>query len=132
MLSLRVRKSLEQKWKDGEMPRARFPWGYHKVNRNGKDYAELHPVEGEIARELLLKLKENGYRLTYTLKQFKDIPLSTPSSLRAWLTNPFLRGGMGFEKYSTYKYKRVVWGTHEPLIKHEDWFVIERLLDLNK
>ena len=132
MLSLRVKKALEQKWKDGDMPRSRLPWGYHKVEREGKKCVELHPIEGERAKELLFELKENGYRLNVTLKKFKDIPLSTPSSVRAWIANPVLRGGMGFEKYATYKYKRVVWGLHEPLIMHEDWFVIQRLLDLNK
>ncbi len=132
MLSMRVKKALEQKWKDGEIPRSRLPWGYHKVIKEGKTCIELHPVEGEKAKKVLEKLKENRYRLSTTLKECKDIPLSTSSSLRAWLVNPCLRGGMGFERIKECKYKRVVWGTHEPLVKHEDWFIIKRLLELNK
>ena len=132
MLSMRVKKALEQKWKDGEIPRARLPWGYHKIVKEGKTCIELHPVEGERAKKVLKTLKENGYRLSKTLKELKDIPLSTSSSLRAWLVNPCLRGGIGFKRIKECKYKKVVWGTHEPLIRHEDWFAIKRIMELNK
>ena len=76
-------------------------------------------------------MREQGYRFGKTVKEFNDIPLKTSSSVRAWLTNPFLRGGIGFGSDHKYSFKKVVWGLHEPIIKHEDWYAIERILDFN-
>ena len=132
MLSMRIKKSLEQKWKDGQIPRTRIPWGYHKVKRGEKEVIEVHPVEGVKARLFLQRLKENEYRLSKTVMDFDDIPLNTSSSVRAWLVNPFLRGGMGFGQIKMYEYKKIVWGLHEPLIEHEDWFSISRKLEFNR
>ena len=44
MLSMRIKKALDQRWKDGKIPRTRIPWGYHKVKKGDKDAIELHPV----------------------------------------------------------------------------------------
>ena len=131
MLSMRIKKALDQRWKDGKIPRTRIPWGYHKVNKGDKDVIELHPVEGPKAKLFLERLREQGYRFGKTVKEFNDIPLKTSSSVRAWLTNPFLRGGIGFGSDHKYSFKKVVWGLHEPIIKHEDWYAIERILDFN-
>ena len=131
MLSMRIKKALDQKWKDGKIPRTRIPWGYHKVKKGDKDAIELHPVEGPRAILFLERLREQGYRFGKTVKEFNDIPLKTSSSVRAWLTNPFLRGGIGFGSDHRYSFKKVVWGLHEPIIKHEDWFAIERVLEFN-
>lgn len=131
MLSMRIKKALDQRWKDGKIPRTRIPWGYHKVKKGDKDAIELHPIEGEKAKLFLERLREQGYRFGKTVKEFNDIPLKTSSSVRAWLTNPFLRGGIGFGSDHKYSFKKVVWGLHEPLIKHEDWFAIERVLEFN-
>ena len=131
MLSMRIKKALDQKWKDGKIPRTRIPWGYHKVKKGDKDVIELHPVEGPRAILFLERLREQGYRFGKTVKEFNDIPIKTSSSVRAWLTNPFLRGGIGFGSDHRYSFKKVVWGSHEPLIKHEDWFAIERVLEFN-
>jgi site-specific DNA recombinase len=131
MLSMRIKKALDQRWKDGKIPRTRIPWGYHKVKKGDKDAIELHPIEGEKAKLFLERLREQGYRFGKTVKEFNDIPLKTSSSVRAWLTNPFLRGGIGFGSDHKYSFKKVVWGLHEPLIRHEDWFAIERVLEFN-
>ena len=131
MLSMRIKKALDQRWKDGKIPRTRIPWGYHKVKKGDRDAIELHPVEGPKAKLFLERLREHGYRFGKTVKEFNDIPLKTSSSVRAWLTNPFLRGGIGFGSDHKYSFKKVVWGLHEPIIKHEDWFAIERVLEFN-
>ena len=131
MLSMRIKKALDQRWKDGKIPRTRIPWGYHKVKKGDKDAIELHPVEGPKAKLFLDRLREHGYRFGKTVKEFDDIPIKTSSSVRAWLTNPFLRGGIGFGSDHKYSFKKVVWGLHEPLIKHEDWYAIERILEFN-
>ena len=131
MLSMRIKKALDQRWKDGKIPRTRIPWGYHKVKKGDKDVIELHPVEGPKAIFFLERLREQGYRFGKTVKEFNDIPLKTSSSVRAWLTNPFLRGGIGFGSDHKYSFKKVVWGLHEPIIRHEDWFAIERVLEFN-
>ena len=131
MLSMRIKKALDQRWKDGKIPRTRIPWGYHKVKKGDKDAIELHPIQGPKAILFLERLREQGYRFGKTVKEFNDIPLKTSSSVRAWLTNPFLRGGIGFGSDHKYSFKKVVWGLHEPIIKHEDWFAIERILEFN-
>lgn len=132
MLSMRVKKALDQRWKDGKIPRAKIPWGYKRVKQGDKDYLELHPVEAEKARLFLEQLRQNGYRFSKTLIECESVPLSTTSSVKRWLCNPVLRGGIGFEKTSPYEYKKVIWGLHEPLIRHEDWFSIQRILEFNK
>jgi len=131
MLSMRVKKAIDQRWKDGKIPRGKIPWGYHRVKYADKDRLELHPTEGERARKFLEVLKENGYRLHRTLKEFEDTPLSRVSSVKKWLYNPVLRGGIGFVKIGGYQYKKVLWGLHEPLIRHEDWFAVKRIMEFN-
>ena len=132
MLSMRVKKALDQRWKDGKIPRSQIPWGYHRVKYADKDRLELHPTEGERARKFLEALKENGYRCHTTIKEFGDCPLSRVTSVKKWLYNPILRGGIGFDKINNYQFKKVIWDLHEPLIKHEEWFAIERILEFNK
>jgi len=132
MLSMRVKKALDQRWKDGKIPRAKIPWGYYRDKQVDKDRLELHPVEADRARHFLKQLKKNGYRFSKTLIEYDDIPLATTSSVKRWLCNPILRGGIGFEKTSPYEYKKIIWGLHEPLIKHEDWYAIKRIIEFNK
>jgi len=131
MLSMRVKKALDQKWKDGKIPRGKVPWGYHRVKYEEKDCLELHPIEGDRARKFLEALKENGYRCHRTLKEFGDSPLTRVTSVKKWLYNPVLRGGIGFGSINNYQFKKVIWDQHEPLIRHEDWFAIERVLEFN-
>ena len=131
MLSMRVKKALDQRWNDGKIPRGKIAWGYHRVNYGDKDRLELHPVEGQRAKQFLAVLKNNGYRLYTALKEFEDIPLTRISSVKKWLYNPILRGGIGFVKVSGYEYEKVIWGLHEPLIQHEDWFAIKRIMEFN-
>ena len=132
MLSMRVKKALEQKWKDGKIPRPKIPWGYRRVKQGDKECLELHPVEAERARLFIEQLKNNGYRFSTTIKGSKDVPLATTAGVKRWLCNPILRGGIGFVQTTEYRYEKIIWGLHEPLIKHEDWFSIQRVLDFNK
>ena len=132
MLSMRVKKALDQKWKDGKIPRPKIPWGYKRVKQGDKDCLELHPVEAEKARQFIEQLKNNGYRFSKTIMESKDVPLATTSGVKRWLSNPILRGGLGFVQTTNYGYEKIIWGLHEPLIKHEDWFSIQRVLDFNK
>ena len=131
MLSMRVKKALDQRWRDGKIPRGKIPWGYHRVKYTDKDCLELHPIEGDRARQFLAILKNNQYRLHKTLKESEDVPLSRVSSVKKWLYNPVLRGGIGFAKLNGYEYEKVIWGLHEPLIRHEDWFAIKRVMEFN-
>ena len=131
MLSMRVKKALDQRWNDGKIPIGKIAWGYHRVKYVDKDRLELHPVEGPRAKQFLAVLKDNGYRLYKALKEFEDIPLTRLSSVKKWLYNPVLRGGIGMQKTNGYGYKKIIWGLHEPLIHHEDWYVIKRVMELN-
>tara|TARA_B100001250_G_scaffold89297_1_gene74060 strand:- start:5469 stop:6785 length:1317 start_codon:yes stop_codon:yes gene_type:complete len=132
MLSLRVKKAFEQKWKDGKIPRGKIPWGYHRVKYVDNDRLELHPTEGDKARQFLALLRQNGYRFSKAIIESKDVPLRKTSSVKKWLCNPILRGGIGFERVKDYQYKKVIWELHEPLIRHEDWFAIQRIMEFNR
>ena len=131
MLSMRVKKALDQRWKDGKIPRPKIAWGYHRVKYGDKERLELHPVEGPRAKQFIEVLKNNGYRFHSALTEVPDVPLQRVGSVKKWLCNPVLRGGIGFGKINDYECKKVIWGLHEPLIRHEDWFAIQRVLEFN-
>lgn len=144
MLSLRIRRGWEAARRRSEPARGRVPWGY-RYNEAGTSL-EIDPVTGPKARQLIEELRENNWRITSALKSFRDkydeVPLATTQSLKTWLFNPVLRGGLGYHydgapkkketarpgapkpKYS-YQFKDVVWNTHEALLSHEEWRYIE-------
>lgn len=141
MLSLRIRRGWEAARRRSEPARGRVPWGYRY-----NDLAtalELDPIAGPKARQLIKELREKDWRITSALKSFRDkfddVPLATTQSLKVWLFNPVLRGGLGYHydgapkkkedarpgaTYS-YQFKDVVWNTHEALLSQEEWRYIE-------
>jgi DNA invertase Pin-like site-specific DNA recombinase len=144
MLSLRIRRGWEAARRRSEPARGRVPWGY-RYNEDGTAL-EIDPVTGPKARQLIEELREQNWRITSALKSFRDkydeVPLATTQSLKTWLFNPVLRGGLGYHydgapkkkeagppgarkpSYS-YQFKDIVWNTHEALLTHEEWRYIE-------
>lgn len=148
MLSLRIRRGWEAARRRSEPARGRVPWGY-RYREDGTSL-ELDPVNGPKARQLIEELRVNNWRITSALRSFRDkydeMPLATTQSLKAWLCNPVLRGGLGYHfdgapkkklqgkdklppgspkpSYS-YRFRDIVWNTHEALLTHDEWRYIE-------
>lgn len=135
MLSLRIKSNLEQLRLKGHPIRGRAPWGYRlKPDKTGY---ERHPVEWARAQTMLRILASCEWRLTAALRQWAsegrgDIPLHSPKTLRGWLVNPVLRGGMGYFMQSNKEFARVVWETHEPLMTNECYNQALKALKLNR
>lgn len=148
MLSLRVRRGYEASRRNLRPCRSRAPFGYrHNSDRTA---LEPHPEEWPQALELLQLLRSNNWRLQTSLEAFRathaSFRITTKNGLKSWLCNPVLRGGLGYlydrapkapdpqrkPRPVTNRYREIVWGTHEALLSHEDYAVIERHLAMNR
>lgn len=135
ILSLRIRRGLASARKSGRPLRGNVAWGY----RNNADRSALEPdpIEFPRAQRFIELLRECDWQLNTALtlwqqKCSEDIPLHTDRSVRVWLMNPVLRGGLGYGQYSTVKYHEVIWDTHQPLLSHEEFAVIQKKFEQNK
>lgn len=133
-LSLRVRRGLEAGRQANKPVRGRAPWGYQLLpDRSG---FALDPVTAPKARALLDLMAGHGWRFYSTLRDLQPdwaAPFRHPTSLRAWVSNPVLRGGIGYH-LSTRRggYADVRWGCHPALMTHLEYDELERTLALNR
>lgn len=134
--SMRISIRVKDGFRRGEAlvkPMRRAAWGY-RANPDGTAL-EPDPVTFPVAQRFLVVLEERDWRLSAALRQAMEwVPFKAAGSVRYWLLNPVLRGGLG---YGTIKgkhgsYGRTVWGQHPPLLSHEQFAVVERQLRLNK
>jgi DNA invertase Pin-like site-specific DNA recombinase len=135
MLSMRIKSNLEQLRLKGRPIRGRAPWGYRlKEDKSGY---EPDPREWPRAQKMLRILSECKWRLSGALRRWaaegeSDIPLHSPKTLRGWLKNPVLRGGLGYFSTRNQEFARVVWNTHQPLMTSECYSRAEQALKDNR
>lgn len=135
MLSRRIRDGLAERRKRNMPCRGRAAWGY-RLNAD-RTALERDPTEWPRAKRFLSILQLCDWRMNTALDRWAalgggDIPLHSCRAVKAWLTNPVLRGGLGYNQLANHRFLQVVWGTHEPLITHSEFAVIERLLEGNR
>lgn len=129
-ISLRVRAALEQGRILGK-PMRRACWGYQL--RADRAAFEPHPTEFRRAAQFVAHLQASGWRIAATLQSHRDLcPLNSCQSVRVWLLNPTLRGGVGFQQRPDNGFAQVTWGRHEPLLSHAQFAEFERQVEANK
>ena len=121
MLSLRVRRGLEQRRKTHKPCRGRAPWGYAISSDKSRFIRDVNSWES--AREFLDILRSEGWRMNAALDRFEGpCPLNSCRAVKAWLLNPILRGGIGYHFHKkTFTWAEVVWDLHDPLISHGEF-----------
>jgi len=131
MISLRVKSAMKVK-RDAARPMRRPPWGY----KTSEDKSKFIPDPGEFERagRFIDFLESCHWRMHAALTRFEEkIPLKSLSSLRAWMLNPVIRGGIGYDRNRDCStYQQIIWGTHPPLISHERWAVFHAQLTINR
>ena len=131
MLSLRITRGLQQRRKNRFPVRSRAPWGY-QISQD-KTCFQLDPVQSGPARDFLLLLEKLNWRMTSALIASKPEPkLTSVMSVKGWLYNPILRGGIGYHRFGHCQYREIVWDTHEALITHDKFKEISSIMDSNR
>lgn len=135
MLSKRIRDGLIERRKKGYPCRGRAAWGY-RISPDRKSL-EPDPVEWPRAQQFLQLLEANRWRMNTTLTDWHrqergPIPLSSCRAVRAWLLNPSLRGGLGYNQLANHRFKEVFWDTHPALLSHAKFADAERQLAANR
>lgn len=135
MLSQRIRAGLTAARHKHRPLRGRAPWGY-RVNAD-KSALEPDPVEWPRATAFLATLAACNWRMNTALTNWQregrgDIPLHSCRAVRAWLLNPILRGGLGYNQQPNHVFAEIVWDTHPPLIPRSAFSTITHQLDANR
>ena len=132
MLSLRVRRGLEQRRKTHKPCRGRAPWGYAISSDKSRFVRDLHSWDS--AREFLDILRAEGWRMNSALDRFEGpCPLNSCRAVKAWLLNPILRGGIGYHfNNKTFTWAEVVWDLHDPLISHGEFRLMRLKMEENR
>jgi DNA invertase Pin-like site-specific DNA recombinase len=107
-------------------PMRRPCWGYRLTE--GRDGLEPDPVSFPRALRLVEVLRGCGWRQKEALRVFAEpVPFRSSTSLRAWLLNPVIRGGIGYRKRPDQTFATVLWDRHPAVLSHaefEEWRVI--------
>ena len=121
MLSLRVRKGLEQRRKTHKPCRGRAPWGYAISSDKSRFVPDSETWTQ--AQKFLDILRSEDWRMNAALDRFEGpCPLNSNRAVKTWLLNPILRGGIGYHNnQKTLVFNEVVWDLHEPLISHGEF-----------
>ena len=135
MLSLRIKAGLAEARKAHRPLRGRAPWGY-RISTD-KSRFEPHPTEWDRAQAFLALMRSMGWRMEPALRRWLaegrgDTPLHSCRAVRAWLMNPVLRGGTGYQQQKNHVYAEVIWGTHEALLPPEEWEAVLLQLEQNR
>ncbi|MEN9861468.1 MAG: nifH element site-specific recombinase, partial [Cyanobacteriota bacterium] len=107
MLSQRIKAGLREGRKRRLPLRGRAPWGY-RINAQ-RTALEPDPVEWPRAEQFLALLQSSKWRMNTALDRWDaegrgDIPLHSCRAVRAWLVNPILRGGLGYQQQANHTY----------------------------
>jgi hypothetical protein len=135
MLSLRIHRGLAAARKIRKPLRGRAPWGYQITE--DKKALTLDPVEAPRASAFIELLKGLDWRMNTALDVWAatghgDIPLHSCRAVRAWLLNPILRGGIGYNQRANHQFDEIVWDTHAALLTKEEFNKYEATLAKNK
>jgi len=128
-LSARVLKGLEEGRRMGK-PMRRPCWGY-QLSRD-RLRLELDPVAAPLARQFLVALKDEQWRLGRVLAQFEQAPFKSCRGVRSWLLNPTLRGGVAYGQQKNHTFAEVLWDRHPALLSHGDYAAMTAVLSRNR
>ena len=117
-ISQRVRRGLEEGRRLGK-PMRKPCWGYRLTG--DRSAFEPDPEQFPLAQQFVGALKSNGWRMLPTLKQCPAVPFKSCRGVRAWMMNPTLRGGIGYQQIKNHEYAQVLWERHEALLSHADY-----------
>lgn len=131
MLSLRIKRGLEQRRKTHKPCRGKAPWGY-QISTD-KSRIERNPETWDAANRFLDSLRANNWRMQRTIDLFQEpCALNSQRSVKGWLKNPILRGGLGYGRRKDETWERVVWDLHEALLSHQEFKVITIKMEENR
>ncbi len=135
MLSQRIKAGLREGRKRRLPLRGRAPWGY-RINAQ-RTALEPDPVEWPRAEQFLAVLRTTNWRMNTALDRWAaegrgDIPLHSCRAVRAWLVNPILRGGLGYQQQPNHRYAVEVWDTHLALVSHAEYEGFTAQLEENR
>lgn len=135
MLSLRVKSALAEGRKRRRPQRNFACFGYAKA----PDGSALipHPTNFARAQLFLAVLKQCGMRVGAALDNWEKqnlgpAPFKCGRSVRKWLMNPVIRGGLGYKQLPNNTFEEIAWNTHPALITHTEFSIIERQLQDNR
>ena len=135
MLSMRIKAGLKERRKQKLPIRGKAPWGYRKSADNKR--LELDPQQGSLAQLFVSILRDKEWRMSTAMTEWEAqtkqrLPLRSERSVRAWLVNPILRGGIGYLKDAKDNYAEIAWGTHEAILSDADYQSILARFSINK
>ena len=131
MLSLRIKRGLEQRRKTHKPCRGKAPWGY-QISTD-KSRIERNPETWDAANRFLDSLRANNWRMQRTIDLFQEpSALNSQRSVKGWLKNPILRGGLGYGRRKDETWERVVWDLHEALLSHQEFKIITIKMEENR
>ena len=131
MLSLRIKRGLEQRRKTHKPCRGKAPWGYQISTDKGR--IERNPETWDVANRFLDSLRANNWRMQRTIDLFHEpSALNSQRSVKGWLKNPILRGGIGYGRRTDETWERVVWDLHEALLSPQEFKVITIKMEENR
>lgn len=135
MLSMRIKAGYEQGRKRKRPLRGRAPWGYLKNADNSALIPD--PEQWPRAQDFLNHLRSAHWRMNTALDDWHrakkgEIPLGSCRSVKSWLLNPVIRGGLGYKQRANHQFDEIVWDTHPPLLSHQEFEVLRRQLEDNR
>jgi DNA invertase Pin-like site-specific DNA recombinase len=118
-LRARVLRALEEGRRLGK-PMRKPCWGYRLTQDRMR--LEPDPEIFPVAQRFITALRAAGWRLQRPLADFPEpTPFSSCRGVRAWLLNPTLRGGIGYQQGPNHTFAHILWEQHQPLLSHADF-----------
>jgi DNA invertase Pin-like site-specific DNA recombinase len=123
-ISQRVRRGLEQ-GRAMRKPMRKPCWGYRL--RADRLVLEPDPEAWLPAQRFIDTLQAGGWRMFPALTAHRDaVPFRSVRGVRAWLLNPTLRGGIGYQQGRNHTFAEVHWQQHPALLTHAQFADFER------
>lgn len=129
-ISQRVRRGLEQ-GRAMRKPMRKPCWGYRL--RADRLAMEPDPEAWLPAQRFIDALQAGGWRMLPALQAHRDtVPFRSVRGVRAWLLNPTLRGGIGYQQGKNHTFAEVHWDQHPALLTHAQFAEFERQVQQNR
>jgi DNA invertase Pin-like site-specific DNA recombinase len=129
-ISQRVRRGLEQ-GRAMRKPMRKPCWGYRL--RADRLAMEPDPEAWLPAQRFIDALQAGGWRMLPALQAHREtVPFRSVRGVRAWLLNPTLRGGIGYQQGKNHTFAEVHWDQHPALLTHAQFAEFERQVQQNR
>ena len=129
-ISQRVRRGLEQ-GRRMRKPMRKPCWGYRL--RADRLALEPDPETWLAAQRFLDALQAGGWRMLPALQAHREsVPFRSVRGVRAWLLNPTIRGGIGYQQGRNHTFAEIHWEQHPALLTHAQFAEFERVVAQNR